>query len=100
MARGNIKVTLKPAEAGRVPECAVAGIALVEVLARRGVLEKVEGSLKIRRKGGYCGFDVALVLLLYFASSASVGLNAGATRRSPRWQGAGVWRRPPRSLGL
>ncbi len=74
MARRGVEVTVKDAEAGRVPESAVPGVTLVELLARRGLLEKVEDLLKIRRKGGYCGFDVALVLLLYFASGVAFGL--------------------------
>jgi hypothetical protein len=74
MARRGLEVTVKDVEAGRVPESAVPGVTLVELLARRGVLEKVADLLKIRRKGGYCGFDVGLVLLLYFASGVAVGL--------------------------
>jgi len=68
------EVTWKNADAGRIPECLGEGVALVLDLENRGVLEQIGERFRIRREGGYCGFDAVLFFLLYFSSSVGIGL--------------------------
>ena len=74
MARRTAEVTWKKAKSDRIPEDLGEGVALVVDLDRRGVLEWFAAHIRIRREGGYCGFDVALFLVLYFATSPAVGI--------------------------
>ena len=74
MAQQAAEVTWKKADADRIPDALDEGVVLVVDLERRGVLRQIGERLKIRRKGGFCGFDVFLILLLYFASGHAVGI--------------------------
>jgi hypothetical protein len=42
--------------------------------SRRGLLEQLGEKIRIRREGGFCGFDVLLFLLLFFAEGARTGI--------------------------
>jgi hypothetical protein len=74
MSRRHAEVTWKEADRERIPDDVAEGAALVLDLERRGVLEGLGERVRIRREGGYCGFDVLLFLLLYFAVRQSIGL--------------------------
>ena len=74
MDRRRAEVTWKDADPERIPDDVAEGAALVVDLERRGVLEAIGARVRIRREGGYCGFDILLFLLLYFAVRQSIGL--------------------------
>jgi hypothetical protein len=74
MRRRSAEVTWKKADGDRLPDRVSEGAALVLDLGRRGVLEEVGRRIRIRREGGYCGFDVGLFLLLYFTGETRTGI--------------------------
>ena len=74
MARRTAKVTWKNADKERIPESIGEGAVLTLDLANRGMLEQIGERFRIRREGGYCGFDVVLFLLLYFSCGVEIGL--------------------------
>jgi hypothetical protein len=83
MARRAAEVTWCKASDEKIPDALVEGEVLVLDLERRGMLEQVGERVRIRRKGGYCGFDVLLFLLLFFASSSTVGIRKFWARAQP-----------------
>lgn len=74
MARPRINVTFQPTDTARIPDDLTEGAALLLDLQDRGALDELGQRLRIRRQGGYCGLDVFLMLLLFFAASARRGL--------------------------
>lgn len=74
MARRAAKVTWKQADRERIPDALAEGVALTVDLDRRNVLEAIGERVRIRREGGYCGFDVLLFLLLYFTARRAIGI--------------------------
>lgn len=74
MDQRGAEVTWKKADRERIPDDLAEGVALVLDLVRRKILEPIGERVRIRRKGGYCGFDVLLFLLLYFATARPVGI--------------------------
>lgn len=74
MARSEIEVTYKSADATRIPDELTEGAALFMDLARRGVIEEGGERVRIRRQGGYSGLDVWLFLLLFFTTGARRGV--------------------------
>lgn len=76
MARRGVNVTFKKAPEDRVPDALAGGVAWMVDLARRNLLGPLGERVRIRREGGYSGFDVVLFLLLYFASKPRAGLRA------------------------
>ena len=74
MARHTSEVTWKKADRERISESLGEGAALALDLGNRGVLEQIGERFRIRREGGYCGFDVVLFLLLYFATGVDEGI--------------------------
>lgn len=74
MARSRSAVSWTKPNPDRIPDIMTEGVALVLELAGRGVLSEVGERFRIRREGGYCGFDVVLHLLFYFASSQMTGI--------------------------
>jgi hypothetical protein len=87
----NAEVTRKKANPGRIPDAQAEGVALVLDLARRNQLEELGRRVRIRRAGGYCGFDVLLFLLLFFAEGASTGI-------CKFWERVRPWKRQLASL--
>ena len=78
MTRRNTKVTLRNADNGTIPDFACPGVAMVLDLIQRNLLESIGTRIKIRREGGYCGFDILLFLLFYFAKE---GIGMASFRR-------------------
>jgi hypothetical protein len=76
MSSQNPKVTFEPADPTRIPDAAAAGALLLLKLVRNGVLGTFADLIKIRRQGGYCGLDVFIFFLLYFASARCCGIRA------------------------
>jgi hypothetical protein len=74
MVRRGMKVTWRDADNERLPDQLSEGSAIVLDLGRRGLLEGIGERIRIRRKGGYCGFDVLLVLLFYIATGTEKGV--------------------------
>ena len=74
MQRRGPEVTWKKADRETIPDACSEGVALVLDLDRRKLLEPIGQQVHIRREGGYCGFDVVLLLLLYFAAGRAIGL--------------------------
>lgn len=74
MARHRTNVTFQPTDTARIPDDLTEGAALLLDLQDRGALEEIGQRLRIRRQGGYCGLDVLLMLLLFFAAGARRGL--------------------------
>ena len=76
MARGSVHVTYKPIDLTRIPDSLTEGVALLMVLAAKGIVEEVGDRLHIRREGGYGGLDVWLLLFVFFTTGANEGLKA------------------------
>ena len=74
MARRGPQVEWKEPEQGQIPDVLALGVALVVDLARRGVLSEIAQRVRIRRQGGFCGFDVLLYLLYCFAAVPLLGI--------------------------
>jgi len=74
MAGGSLKVTYKSPDEERVPDRLTEGALLLMDLEGRGRLAELAGRLRIRRQGGYCAFDVWLLLLLFFAMEKGRGI--------------------------
>lgn len=74
MPRCKPLVTWAPAEPGKIPDTLTAGVALVEDLAAREQLTLLADRVRIRREGGFAGFDVLLFLLYYFSSGQRIGV--------------------------
>lgn len=74
MPRSRPLVTWAPTEPGKIPDTLTAGVALVEDLAAREQLTVLADRVRIRREGGFAGFDVLLYLLYYFMSRQRTGL--------------------------
>ena len=76
MAQSSVEFTFKPEDSARIPDILCEGAALLLLLGRRGIIQAVGERLRIRRQGGYSGLDVWLLLWLYFASGAGMGVRA------------------------
>lgn len=74
MPRSTLSVTLTDHDDARVPDAFAQGAALVLDLNRRGQLEAIAERLRIRREGGYSAVDVFVLLVLFFAHEARIGL--------------------------
>lgn len=74
MAHGSLAVTFNSPDTSRIPERLTEGASLLMDLRHRGILAAVGDRLHIRRQGGYCGLDVWLTLLLYFAACPGQGI--------------------------
>jgi hypothetical protein len=74
MARRGPDVAWTKGEPERIPDSLARGVTLLLDLAGRGQLAELAKRVRIRREGGYSGFDVLLCLLLYFASTGRTGL--------------------------
>lgn len=74
IARGSLGVTFKAVDASRIPDALVEGTALLVDLRQRGFLDEVAKRLQIRRQGGFCGFDVWVVLFLYMSVGPTMGV--------------------------
>lgn len=74
MTRSSPAVTCTNEHSARLPDWATPGITLVLDLERRGQLEALTERARIRREGGYAGFDVVLFFVYYFASQLSKGV--------------------------
>jgi hypothetical protein len=74
MARRALHVTFTPKDEDQLPDVVVEGVALLVTLVQRGLLATIADKVRIRRQGGYCGIDIVIVLLLYFASGQKVGM--------------------------
>ncbi len=68
MTCSTTSVTYTNEHSTRLPDWAVQGITQVLDLKRRGQLELLTERARIRREGGYAGFDVVLFFKYYFAS--------------------------------
>jgi len=74
MARGKLLVTYKDADDARIPDKLAEGTVVLVDLQRRGLLDDVGERVRIRRQGGYCGLDVWILLLLFYAAGAVRGV--------------------------
>lgn len=74
MARRSRKVTWLEADLERIPDAQRQGVMLVLDLKGRGRLADVAERFLIRRQGGYCGFDILLLLLLFFSDGTATGI--------------------------
>lgn len=52
-------------------------------IAQRGFIEELGERVRIRREGGYCGFDILLFLLFFFGARMGVGLKTFWLRARP-----------------
>ena len=76
MARSTRKVTFSPQDLTRIPDAFIKGALLVMRLLSSGVLDRFAQLIRIRRQGGYCGFDIWLLLFFYFAMPDRKGIRA------------------------
>lgn len=75
MPERTLVVTSSKGAEARIPEQFAEGVALVTYLNGRGFFEAVMERLKVDRGSGFAGVDAVLLLLLYFAATAQVGLS-------------------------
>ncbi len=68
----NVTVTNQPVH--RLPDWAAEPVALILSLKARDLLDSVADEVRVRREGGYAGFDVFVFLLFYFAGRISKGI--------------------------
>ena len=73
MARRTTRITFDKTDLTRVPDAFVEGAALLLHLERVGLVRELGERVRVRREGGYPGVDLALVLLVYFASGLKKG---------------------------
>jgi hypothetical protein len=83
MARANKSVTWTKQDPSRLPDWTAEGVVLTADLERRNLLDELAERVRIRREGGYAGFDVFLFLLYMFASRVGVGLKTFWGRAQP-----------------
>lgn len=83
MARSSLAVTYESTDPARMPDAFIEPVALFLDLRGRGVLDELGRRLRIRRQGGYCGLDVWLALLTYFAAGLGGGVKALWDRLRP-----------------
>ena len=75
----------------RLPDHLSEGVVLLQWLEGSGLLSEIEDRLRIQREGGYCGIDLAVFLILYFAADLFVGIKEfGARTSKHRKQLAGL----------
>lgn len=76
MACGTLELTFSGEDGSRIPDNLAEGAVLLLDLQRRGVLESLGERVQIRRQGGFCGFDVWVVLFLFFTTGATSGFRS------------------------
>ncbi len=74
MTRPSPSVTCTNEHSARLPDWATPGVTMVLDLERRDQLEPLTERARIRREGGYAGFDVVLFFVYFFASQFSKGV--------------------------
>jgi hypothetical protein len=74
MTRPPPSVTCTNEHSARLPDWTTSGVTMVLALERRSQLEPLTGRARIRREGGYAGFDVVLFFVYYFASQLLKGV--------------------------
>ncbi|MDA1267037.1 MAG: hypothetical protein O2816_18305 [Planctomycetota bacterium] len=74
MTRSTPSVTCSDEQSTRLPDWAAQGVTLVLDLQRRAQLEPLTDRTRIRREGGFAGFDILLFFLYFFASGLPKGV--------------------------
>ncbi|MCP3984439.1 MAG: hypothetical protein GY723_08615, partial [bacterium] len=74
MTRPSPSVTCTNEHSARLPDWATPGVTMVLDLERRGQLDPLTERARIRREGGYAGFDVVLFFVFFFAGGVSKGV--------------------------
>lgn len=74
MPHSALRVTCKAPDATRIPDIFTEAATLVTTLQQRGTLEVLGELVRINRQGGYCGFDIWLLLLIFFTTGAAQGV--------------------------
>lgn len=74
MPQSALRVTSKAPDAARIPDIFTEAAALLTVLEQRGILGVLGKLVRIRRQGGYSGFDIWLLLLIFFTTGATQGV--------------------------
>lgn len=96
MAGGKLEVTFNPEDFSRLPDSVTEGAVQLLDLRKRDQLDELAEHVRIRREGGFCGLDVWLTLLVFFATGAGVGFKKfwqDAAGRHSRQLGALVGRK-------
>jgi hypothetical protein len=84
MARRTVNVTFSSPDHARIPDILIEGTTLLLGLRERGGLDAVGEQLRIRRQGGYTGLDVFVMLWLFLAAGATLGLRPFWSLVQPR----------------
>jgi len=74
MPHSALRVTCKTLDATRIPDIFTEAATLLTTLQQRGTLAVLGELVRIRRQGGYCGFDIWLLLLIFFTTGAAQGV--------------------------
>ena len=83
MPRRQTRITFDRTDLSRVPDAFVESAALLLFLERLGLVVELGQHVRIRREGGYPGVDVALLLLVYFASGLKTGIRKAWEQLAP-----------------
>lgn len=83
MPRRPTRITFDKTDLSRVPDAFTESVALLLFLERTGLVAELGRRLRIRREGGYPGVDIALLLLVYFASGVKTGIRKAWEQLAP-----------------
>ena len=74
MARPRRTITFHSTDTDRIPDAFIEGTVLLDHLRQTGKLAEIGERIRIRRKGGFVGLDIVILLFVYFASGIHGGI--------------------------
>ena len=83
MPRRQTRITFDKTDLSRVPDPFIESASLLLFLERLGLVARLGRRVLIRREGGYPGVDLALLLLVYFASGLRTGIRKAWEQLGP-----------------
>ena len=83
MPRRQTRITFNKTDLSRVPDAFIESAALLLFLERLDLVVELGQRVRIRREGGYPGVDLALLLLVYFASGLRTGIRKAWEQLGP-----------------
>lgn len=74
MPRSRRRIILESTDTDRIPDDFIEPTVLLEHLRQTGKLSVIGDRIRIRRKGGFVGLDIVIILFVYFASGIHKGM--------------------------
>lgn len=82
MARRSVHVTSKKKHSQLLPQWAAQFAIIIELLAKKDILERIAQTFRLKRKPGYAGIDLFIFILAFFTYPEKVGIRTFAKRVS------------------